>query len=195
MRFLKWHRRIVAALLAALSVCCFWAGLNRSAANQVATVVAKQQITPGQRISVDDLKIVHYPAELAVSDSFSNPQDLVGEISNTKLAPQQPITSHNLVSRGYAANPGEVMAGVGLLDPCLAEIITVGDKINLYTQAPDNSQRLIAEGIKVSGILPQSQNENSAKPVAKLLIISVSPKLAAQISALNETGALIITLS
>lgn len=149
--FVLEHRRVLAAVLAGLSVL---AGLTslRPAADGVEVVVARRDLRSGHVITADDLRSVAVPA--AVAADHAMPRDaIVGRRVAGPVREGETITDYRVVRAGALSGYGEgavlTTIRVDLADGAAG--VRVGDRVDVVAVDPDGEAgaTIVARGVEV----------------------------------------------
>lgn len=187
------YRRIVAATLAAAAVFALARVVAPPPAESVAVVVAAHDLTGGTAIGVDDVRTARMPTGLAPSGAFTAPDRVIGSMVAAPMRAGEPLTDRRLLGpslvAGYA--PGLVAAPVRIQDADVVALLRAGDSIDLYAAS---SVRGPAARIATAApvvLLPRLTSDNQA---GALIVLAVTPRVAAGIAAASATEPLSVTL-
>ena len=78
-RFLSWHRRAIAALLAGLGAFALATHLSPNDQDRVPVVVLTRSVAAGTELRSDDLRIAHLPSEMLPGQRFPDTGELIGQ--------------------------------------------------------------------------------------------------------------------
>ena len=105
-RFLSWHRRAVAALLAGLGAFAMVAHLSPNDQDRVPVVVLARSVAAGTVLKSDDLKVARLPSDALPGQRFPDPGECVGQTlgfgleTGTVLQPGMLAASPSLAEGG-----------------------------------------------------------------------------------------------
>lgn len=167
---------------------------------KVPLVVAVQKIEARNEVSADRIQSVEWPASIPTPiGAFSNPADVVGQLSLVPIYPGQPIISDMVISKNDAEarhsnaslilEKGMVAVAFAVTaNSNVAEAIQAGDKVDLLVTL---SPQLANEQSNAGGPLVVSQ-----KTLENILILQVGPwpSQTADTSNTNSTGATTSTI-
>jgi len=188
---LRRHRRIVAALLAAVCVLIIMGG--RSGADpMVDLVTAAQDIPAGTTLSEADLAVTPVPVALTTSGSYEQPGLLVGKIITTPLLAGELITTTRVLGTRPQTQPGEVLVPVRLADSGAAGLLAPGDIVSIIAASVDGQARIIARNARVVAqpIPPAGFTSQSGS----LVLLAVSRDEAVELAAVSIQRALTAVL-
>lgn len=151
-RAASWHRRLLAAGLAAGAVA---AGLHAAAPPPVAGVsvlVADRDLPGGSRLDPADLRTVNLPEALAPASALPAGADLRGAVLAAPLAADEVLTSARLVGASLLEGYDTTLVGVPvrLADAAVATLLHAGDLVDVLAADPSGV------GFEFSGALDGS---------------------------------------
>lgn len=131
-RTLRWHRRLLAALIAGVATLVALTAVSRPAAGleTTAVVVAQRLIPAGSTITADDLRLVDLPVMAIPESALRDPAAAVGRLVGTGIPRGQVLTEQNLVISNPSA--GRLVVGVRISDPDLARLAPPGTRVTLF---------------------------------------------------------------
>ncbi len=130
LRVLSWHRRKLAAGLAAIAVV---AGINAAAPPDPPTsavVVTARAVPAGRVLEAADLTVVRRPRDQLPDGALADPADVVGRPAVAALPRGQTVTDLTTLSTRQAA-PGRSIVPLRLADPDLAALLRPGDVVDV----------------------------------------------------------------
>lgn len=139
-RAIAWQRRPLAVLAAMAAVLCLAAALDPTSEPTVPVVVAARPIAGGRVLTDSDLRIAHYPRELAPGDSVADPAQLTGRMVITNAVSGSPLGEQSVVApRVSATAAGRVLLPLRLDDPAIAALLRVGDVVDILSVGPPSA--------------------------------------------------------
>ncbi|MFY9330600.1 MAG: SAF domain-containing protein [Candidatus Nanopelagicales bacterium] len=190
-RWIRRHRRIMAACLAALAVLFIMIG--RTEANPTTPiVVAKQDILAGASLTNADLTTINMPAELVPAGSHTDTDQVVGKITTTPVAAMELVTINRLVGSRPQARAGEVLVPVRLADAGAAGLLAPGDIVNVIAATVDGQARVIAHNARV--VTRPIPPAGFSTQTGSLVLLSVSGNEAIELAASSTQRALTAVL-
>lgn len=218
-RAASWHRRLLAAGLAAGAVA---AGLHAAAPPDVAGVsilVADRDLPGGSALDPADLRTTQLPEDLAPASAVPAGADLGGAVLAAPLAAGEVLTSARLIGPSLLEGYGPALVGVPvrLADAAVAQLLHPGDLIDVL--AADTSgaaldsvgpldgsvagpsvtgagaARVVAPAVRVLAVLADDAGAFGAVGGAgALIVVAAAPDVAANLAGAEATARLSIVL-
>ena len=167
------YRRSIAASFAGLGTFIALSLLIPGPGSQTKVLVATESLAAGVTLSASDFTEKSIPTESAWDSLRTEPQDVVGQVLARSLAPNQPISSNDLVSSGLLtglpANYVAVSLPVGASTS--SSLLNVGNLIDVYGTSNDglsagvliaSRARILAIPIQGSGSMFSSGSASSS---------------------------------
>lgn len=186
-RAARWHRRKLAVLAAVGAVLCTLAAASPAEPVSVPVVVAAHDLDGGRALAADDLRVAHYPVDLAPQDAVADPSALTGRHLITAAGASTPLTERSVVApRGVQAGVGDALVPVRLDDPAVAGLLRVGDRVDVLASPADGSPAgVIAAGARVLALpgSPESSGpfDTGVDSRGPLVLLEVSPDEAGEL--------------
>ncbi|MGY2700426.1 SAF domain-containing protein [Nocardioides sp. HB32] len=175
------RRRLLAALLTAVAVAT---GLHAATATpppEVRVVVAARDLPSGTVLGDDDLRTVGFrpgsvPAGVAAAPA--------GRTLAAPLRAGEPVTDVRLVgpslTEGY---PGLAAVPVRLPDAAMADLLAVGDRVDLVSADPQGSgATVVASGVPVLALPAGDGEVGAAGLTGRLVVVGAAPADVARIA-------------
>lgn len=128
-----WHRRLLAAALAAAAVAFGLEAMEPPAAPHVRVLAADTDLTGGATLSTDDVRVAMLPPEAVPAGVLSAGTDVTGRVLAAPVRAGEPLTDVRLVGpalvEGYGA--GLVAAPVRIADPAAVRLLRPGDIVDV----------------------------------------------------------------
>lgn len=193
-RFIRWHRRSVAATLAALAVLCLGAALSPANAATVPVVVTARDVGPGSVLQPSDVSVAQFPPELVPVGAYRQPDDVAGRIVASGLSQGSPLSGASLIGDA-TKRPGELLIPIRLPDSAAESVVQVGSQINIYAARPDGETALVASRVRVAS-LPQEPTDSltSSSQTGLVIVVAATPDQAQSLAALAVGAAVSIAL-
>ena len=188
------HRRLLAALLAALAVATGLHQVLEPPPRLIPVVVAARDLPGGVVLEPSDLTTARFapgsvPEALAV--------DPVGRLLASPVRRGEPVTDVRLVAPSLAEGyPGLSAVPVRLPDAAQVTLLRVGDRIDLIAADPRGSgARVVARDVPVLA-LPTDVDDASVSGLGgRLVIVGTTESGAVELAAASVESLLTITLS
>ena len=143
-RFVLLHRRLLAAVLAALAVV---AGVRAAALPATATtavLVAASDLPGGSRLTADDVTEVQLPVAAVPAGAVASTESVSGRTLAAPVTRGEPLTDVRLVAPGLLDGyPGLVAAPVRIADPAAVRLLAVGDHVDLLAVSPEGGDAVV----------------------------------------------------
>lgn len=182
-RLVSWHRRLLAALAAALAVLAGLSALAPPASGAAQALAAARDLPAGSRIGPDDVRLVAVPDDLLPADALRAPDDAIGRVLTHDLSPPGLITSGSLLAP-RAASVGMALVPVRVSDPDVASWLRIGDQVSVVVAGADGEAATIADSARVAAI-PAGEGEgmlSTSGGSQPLIVIEVKKSDAANLA-------------
>jgi Flp pilus assembly protein CpaB len=222
-RAASWHRRLLAAGLAAGAVA---AGLHAAAPPPVAGVsvlVADRDLPGGSRLDPADLRTVNLPEALAPASALPAGADLRGAVLAAPLAADEVLTSARLVGPSLLEGYDTTLVGVPvrLADAAVATLLHAGDLVDVLAADPSGvgfefsgaldgsvpatgadgtdmagAARVVAPAVRVLAVLADDAGGafSAGGGAGALIVVAASPNVAADVAGAEATSRLSVAL-
>ncbi len=150
-RALRWHRRLLAAVLAAVAVYCVLAALTDEDPG-VAVLAAARPVPGGAILTTDDLTLLTLPAAAVPEGALTVAADALGRTVVAPLPARSVLTSSSLTSGGTLVARGRVALPVTLAADAPLALLTVGDRVDLLGAGQDGAVTVLATAVRVVAI-------------------------------------------
>jgi pilus assembly protein CpaB len=181
-RTVGWHRRLLAAGLAAGAVALALHAAEPEPDPTVPVVAAAGELRGGATLTTDDLKLVDLPPDVVPDGAVESIEAAVGRILAGPVRTSEPLTDVRLVGPGLFAGWGDdlVAAPVRVADPGLVALVRPGDHIDLYATPATGvgAAAVIAAQVPVLAI-PETSADAMLAEGALLLVGTSAPQAAA----------------
>ena len=143
-RFVLLHRRLLAAVLAALAVVTGVRAAALPATATTAVLVAATDLPGGSRLASADVTTVQLPVDAVPSGAVSSAESVAGRTLAAPVTRGEPLTDVRLVSPGLLDGyPGLVAAPVRIADPAAVRLLAVGDHVDLLAVSPEGGDAVL----------------------------------------------------
>ncbi len=167
-------------------------------------VIAKRDITPGARLTAEDMAVQNWPKQITGGQYFTNPKQLIGRTLRTSVITDEPLTSSKLMQEGenFASLIPSDMRGVTITirrSEALTKLLERGsvvDVIALLEEGKDNiTPKVIAQAVRVLAINDRGSLLNPEKGAKQMEVtLMVTPKDAQWIVMAMNKGILELVL-
>lgn len=161
----------------------------------VPVVVAAGDRPAGTPLTETDLAVTRVPPDLRPDGSATEPAQVLGRVLAAPVRAGEAVTDVRLVGSGVTAllPPGHVAAPVRLADLAVAALVRSGDRIDVLASVDGGSAaEVVAEGALV--LAATGTGGTTPGGSAGLLLVAVTPEIAARLAAAATTATLTITL-
>lgn len=192
-RTISWHRRKVAAVLAALGMFLLLSHFSGAAEPLGGVVVVTQPVSAGAALTAGDVSVAAVPVVLIPADALTDPADAVGRSAAVSL------TAHTIVQPGLLVSgapppKGRSLVPITVHDAQLREILSPGLRVALVSSVGDVPG--IVTDDAVIHTMPQVASSSLVTTgQAALVLVEVPSALAPDVSMLGQSGQLSIFLS
>ena len=150
------YRRSIAATLAGLGTLLALSLVIPGPGSQTKVLVAARPLSAGTTLAASDLTQKSLPADTAWETLQGEPSEVVGRVLAHSLAPNQPISSSDLIGQGLLAGLPEnyVAVSLPLSASTSTSLLSVGNLIDVYGSSNDglNTGILIASRARILAI-------------------------------------------
>jgi Flp pilus assembly protein CpaB len=191
--FISWHRRAIAALLAALCVAGIVSVAKAPPPPGEPVIAAVQPLAAGHTVTEADLALVELPAERVTDATLRNIDEAVGAVTAVALDAGQVLTAASLLSADPAED-GRALVPISVSDPELRELLQPGTTVSLVValgEAPEvvtNSARVARMPAEAGGSMGFNQSGGG------LVVVDVPAEVAGVVATLGQNGQLVVVL-
>ncbi len=192
-RTISWHRRKIAAILAALGMFALLTHFSGTAEPLGHVVVVTRAVTAGAALSANDLSVSGVPLTLIPEEAITDPAEAVGRSASVSLTASTVLQPSLLVS-GASPPQGRSLVPITVSDAQLREILSPGLRVALVSSMGDVPG--IVTDDAVIHTMPQVASSSLVTTgQAALVLVEVPSALAPDIAILGQSGQLSIFLS
>lgn len=192
-RTISWHRRKIAAALAALGALTLLSHFSGTTEAVEQVVVTTGSVSAGAPISTSDVTVQAIPQHLIPAGALTNLTDVVGHNAAVTLADHTVMQPGLLVS-GAPPPKGRSLVPITVHDAQLREMLAPGLKVALVSALGDVPG--IVTGDAVVHTMPQTTSTSLVTTgQAALVLVEVPSQLAPEVSVLGQSGQLSVFLT
>lgn len=193
-RAFRWHRRGIAALLAAVAVL---AALNVAVSREsggTAVVVATRPVAGGANLQEADLGVVTMPASLVPEGAFTDPAQLVDRTVVVDVPARAVVTSSALLGAEGQVPAGKVALPVRFGEAATVALLRVGNHVDVLGPTDGSGYGVVAGNVRVIAVPARGDPGLLDASRAPLVLLEVSPDQAAAIAAATAVSSLSFAL-
>ncbi len=192
-RTISWHRRKIAAALAALGMFALLSQLSGVSEPTGRVVVITDSINAGAALTAGDISVQDVPEALIPAGALTDPAEVVGRSAAVSLAAHTIVQPAMLVS-GAPPPPGRSLVPITVHDAQLREILSPGLVVALVSALGDVPG--IVTDDAVIHTMPQIEATSLVTTgQAALVLVEVPTNIAPDVALLGQTGQLTIFMS
>jgi Flp pilus assembly protein CpaB len=137
-RAVSWHRRLLAAGLAAAAVAMAVGAMSPTAAPTVAVLAAARDLPGGLPLSAGDLHSIALPPEVVPAGALRPGDDVTGRLLAGPARRGEPLTDARLLGPGLLAGyPDDLVAApVRIADGGAVSLLRAGDRVDVLAADP-----------------------------------------------------------
>lgn len=193
--FVSWHRRAVAAVLAALSVLLVSSWLAEPDGPMAEVPVITSEVPAGHTLTGEDLSMGEVPAHLIPSGGSLTLDDVVGQVTAVSLA-SGTLLQPGLLATGQGVAAGRAVVPISLPDDQLRALLRPGDPVTLVVTSAEAAEVLTRDA-RVAA-LPEALGGSSLAVAGvgadSLLLLDVPAAQAPAVAVLGQSGQLSVVL-
>lgn len=171
------HRRLVAAVCAALAVACALSALRPPDPPTRPVVVAARDLTSGTTLSGDDVEIRHVPADDSTTHAYDRVDRVIGEAVGAPVRRGETITDMRLLSSDLLAGypDGSSLATVRVTDPQSLWGVEVGTYVSVVGVDVEHGGRgtVLAEHAQVVAMPEAEDDPTTGMTAGAALVVNV----------------------
>ncbi|MEL4503794.1 SAF domain-containing protein [Luteococcus sp. H138] len=195
-RAVRWHRRPLAALLAAVAVLAGLASLSPPQAPTQSVLVAAAELPGGHVLTAKDLLPGYFPEGLAPQHAATASSELIGKMLAAPITRGTPFTRASTVSASLSPGRGEQLVPFRVADASALSLVQVGDRVTVVNGGTDGQVITLASRVRVAALPnPEAGGTGlSGQSSAGLVVVSAPPEVASRLAAFATGQGLGITL-
>jgi len=185
-RAASWHRRLLAAGLAAAAMATGLHVVSPDPPPTTRVLAAARDLAGGHRLRAGDLREVGLPTELVPDGALVPGDAAVGRLLAAPLRSGQPLCDVQLIGRSLLAGYGTDVVGapVRIGDAGTVALLDVGESVDVLAADPrggDASATLLAAAVPVVAI-PDVASDGGPLGGGALVVLAVSAELASRLA-------------
>jgi Flp pilus assembly protein CpaB len=195
-RTVGWHRRLLAAGLAAGAVALTLQAAESDPAPTVPVVAAAGELRGGTTLTAEDLLLVDIPRGAVPRGAVASVDDAVGRLLSGPMHAGELVTDLRLVGPSLLAGWGEdlVATPVRIADPGVLALVRPGDRIDLYATPLSALGPAAVVSAKVPVLAVPDSGEQGVLAEGALLVIAATTRQAGLLAEAAVTSRLSVVL-
>jgi pilus assembly protein CpaB len=195
-RTVGWHRRLLAAGLAAGAVALAVQAAEPAPERTVPVVAAAGELRGGITLIREDLRLVDLPSDVVPAGALGSIDAVIGQVLSGPVRAGEPLTDARLFGPGLLTGWGDdlVATAVRVADPGVVLLLRPGDRIDVYSTPGSGlgAAAVIAAAVPVLAI-PEPADEAVIAEGA-LLVVGTTARQAASLAEAAVTSRLSVVL-
>lgn len=187
------HRRLLAAVAAALAVVAGITALQPERGPSVAVLAAARPIAGGSTVTDADLTLTRVPTALVPVDALTTAADAVGQTVNGPVTERSILTRASVATGQALARPGLVVVPLPLTDDAIAPLVRPGSRIDLYGATAAGTGPLAAD-VRVVAAPGSSSGGFGSLSASRVALVEVTPEVASTLAQVGRQGGVTIAL-
>lgn len=192
-RTISWHRRMIAALLAALAMLALMTHLSAAGGASGHVVVTTRAVGAGHSITAADVTLQAIPQHLIPAGASG---DLAGVVGRNAAVP---LTSRTVVQPGLLVSGepparGRSLVPITVHDEQLRQLLSPGLRVSLVS-ATGEAAATVTQDAVVHAMPQLVQSSLMSSNQAALVLVDVPSGLAPEVSVLGQAGQLSVFLN
>lgn len=193
-RFVQWHRRLLAAVLAGVAVLVIVAQLTPPASPGQTVVVTARAVGAGETIGRGDVRIAHLPSDAIPDAVVADVDDVTGQSLSVRLEANT-VVQPGMLTAHHLAEPGRSLVPITLIDEHLVQMAPAGSAVTLVHISESGFEVLTADARTVA-LPPAPPGPSLAVGGGQtpMTLVDVPSQVAAAVAVLGQRGELSIVL-
>jgi pilus assembly protein CpaB len=195
-RTVGWHRRLLAAGLAAGAVALALQAAEPKPAPTVPAIAAARELRGGMTLTPEDLLVVDVPPDLVPAGALARIDDAAGRLLSGPMHAGELVSDLRLVGPGLLTGWGEglVATPVRIADPGVLTLVRPGDRIDLYATPVSALGPTAVVAAQVPVLAVPVSAEQGALAEGALLVVAATPRQAGLLAEAAVTSRLSVVL-
>jgi pilus assembly protein CpaB len=195
-RTVGWHRRLLAAGLAAGAMALALHAAEPRPGPTVPVVTAARELRGGVALTTEDLAIVDMPPDLVPAGAIATIDTTVGRVLAGPVRSGEPLTDVRLLGPGLLTGWGDqlVATPVRVADPGVAALVRPGDHIDLYATPVTGIAPAAVVASQVPVLAIPDTAEDAVLAEGALVLVGTTARQAASLAEAAVTARLSVVL-
>lgn len=189
--FINWHRRVVAALCAAVVVAGIISVASARPPDGEPVVVLAADVPAGEVLSPEHLTTVRVPASLLTEGTLRSPGKAVGAHTAIALEAGQVLTK-GLLLQGGGVQEGHALVPVSVPDQDLRNLLVPGTTVELVVALGERPE--VLGGARVAAQPSAPTSTIGAAKGSSMVLMEVAAELAPSVATLGQSGQLAVVI-
>lgn len=189
--FINWHRRVVAALCAAVVVAGIVSVASARPPEGEAVVALATDVPAGEALSPQHLTTARVPSSLLTSRTVRSLDDAVGAHTAVALEAGQVLTK-GLLLQGGSVQEGHALVPVAVPDQDLRNLLVPGTAVELVVALGEQPEVLGRARVAAQPSAPTSTI--GATKGSSMVLMEVAAELAPSVATLGQSGQLAVVI-
>jgi Flp pilus assembly protein CpaB len=183
-RTVGWHRRLLAAGLAAGAVALALQAAEPAPEPTVPVVVAAAELRGGLVLTTGNLELVDMPPDLVPTGALASIEAAVGHVLAGPMRTGEPLTDIRLIGPGLLTGWGAdlVATPVRVADPGVAALVQPGDHIDLYATPATGLGPAAVVAAQVPVLAIPDASDDALLAEGALLLVGTTTRQAASLA-------------
>lgn len=191
--FLNYHRRLVAAACAALSMAGLVSLLENRPLEGDPVVVLARDVAAGELLSPEDLDIIDVPPQLITTSALHDVEAAVGAVLTVAGDAGEMVTSHAIL-HGSTAETGFSLVPISIPDDDLRALLHPGQVVTLIVTF-DGPPETLTDQARIAKLPASSSGGTLGGGTSPVLLVEVPTDVAHAVATLGQSGQLGVILS
>lgn len=181
-RLIRWRRRELAALTAALAVFAALRVLSPPTPQTSEVLVATHDLNAGTPLAASDVQTVPIPNEYLPHSALSEADSPLGRTLTANLTTGTVLTSAMVFSSQSSADE-EKLVPLRFSDQAVVDLLKVGDIISVVATDQDGTSHQLASGVRVAALPNEQENTTFGSSTGALVVVATDAATATTLAA------------
>ena len=177
-RAVRWHRRGLAAVAAAICLLATISALRPEAPPTTPVVVAVATIPAGRTLGAADVTLRDVPLEMVPDGALTSVDDAIGAAVAVTQTPRSVLTRADLTGTGLLPDGSdEVLVPFRVDDAGVVALLRIGDRIDVVGTRPDGGTATLATDVRVAALPARAESGGLVATSASsaLVVVAIDP--------------------